>query len=151
MRQFGHADNSVTAASAVTQIRGRARWRRSSPVPLLRPLGQSPVPAHREPAAVAYGDRAARRPRARRLLTYARDAILGGVSYEAGWIEPEEVDDALRQWTGEVLGKIALDETTVSYNDLLEAVTATLIMTAETVEDALSPRTAYLAELFCSP
>jgi hypothetical protein len=70
------------------------------------------------------------------------------VSDERPLVDPEE---ELRQWAGDVVGRFALDERSVRYGELVEAVGVSKALSAKTVEELLDPNSAYLVELFCSP
>ena len=64
---------------------------------------------------------------------------------------PDEAHDLFAQRAGESVGRFALGDEDVSHGDLYEAVTFSLIASAETVQEVFDPRNHLIAELFVTP
>jgi hypothetical protein len=61
------------------------------------------------------------------------------------------MEEWLRGWAGEVLGRFALDPASVSEKDIYEAVAVSWIATRETFDEVFDPLNAYVVDLFCTP
>jgi hypothetical protein len=66
-------------------------------------------------------------------------------------LDPSQGSDVIREWSGEVLGRMALGDPTVTELDIYEAVGASLALSAVTLDELLSPRNSYVVDLFCTP
>lgn len=69
----------------------------------------------------------------------------------SGPLEPDDVHRFFREWIGETMGTFALGGRSITEDDLIEAVSCELILDAATAEEAFSPTTRRIAELFCTP
>lgn len=66
-------------------------------------------------------------------------------------MEPEDVDRLMRERIGETIGNFALGDPQITLDELIEAVTGELLLSAETVDDLFNASTGRTAELFCTP
>ena len=73
------------------------------------------------------------------------------VSDDEPFLDPDGASEMLSHWAGNVLGRFALDETSVSDAELYEAVGVSLVMNAKTEEEVFDPRNAFIVDLFCTP
>jgi hypothetical protein len=65
--------------------------------------------------------------------------------------DPEELSRVLREWSGDVLGRFALDPESVSGSDLYEAVACSWIETRTTEAEVFDPLNHYVVDLFVTP
>ena len=56
--------------------------------------------------------------------------------------------DQFSEWSGDVLGRFALGDPSISYGDLYEAVSVSWVFACERVEEVLSPRNSWVVDLF---
>lgn len=73
------------------------------------------------------------------------------MSDEQAFVDPDGASEMLSQWAGSVLGRLALDGTSVSDAELYEAVGVSVILNAKTEEEVFDPRNAFIVDLFCTP
>ena len=66
-------------------------------------------------------------------------------------LDPKEVGDLLSQWSGDVLGRFALRDRSVSEADIYEAVAVSLINSRDTSEGVFSPDNHRIVSLFIDP
>lgn len=57
----------------------------------------------------------------------------------------------MRERIGETLGNFALGDPQVTLDELIEAVTGELLLTAESIDELFDASTGRTAELFCTP
>jgi hypothetical protein len=67
------------------------------------------------------------------------------------YLEPDEVDALMRERIGQTIGSFALDETSVTLDELVEAVYGDLLLQATSLDELFSDSTLRIAELFCTP
>jgi hypothetical protein len=66
-------------------------------------------------------------------------------------IDDGSFENSIREWIGEILGRFARGESSVTQDQLIEAVDVELTMNADTVAEILGTGNSRMAELFCTP
>ena len=66
-------------------------------------------------------------------------------------VDPYQAGELLSQWAGGVIGRFALDESSVTHSELMEAVSVSLTLSAQTLDEIFNLRNGFVVDLFCSP